>query len=586
MRRIFYILCLFILTFSEGQSQVHHPVRTYTTVNPPAPWSLDGFVSTPGKLNLQVFVDDISLEEHPVKLRLSIKGNGVHIYTRPDYTSQPIYLEGGGTKTFTGDDLSGLFDPQHLIFEGYSKNRYRRSGRLPEGVYRISFDVVDYHRDVVISRAFPGVVKMNLEKAPRLLTPQKSEEIDPSMMSSLRFSWVMQGISNPLADVFYRFKLWEIRPDGRSAREIVRSTRPLYTTETGQSSLIYDASLPALEPGREYAWQVEAIDRAGEVLFKNDGKSEVSTFRYGQQCPVPSPYITGVTTNSASLRWNYDPSVNSYRVLLRQEGRDQWEEKTTSSSTYTLENLSGFTRYEIKVLSSCGDSESDESEILKFSTDRDVEYACGNGAGNFDLSNRDPLPELRRFDTFKASDFIVEVDYAEKESGGRFSGTGLLMVPYLNFVKFKVNFDNILINTDYRMTDGEVVFVYDEENGMVLGEDDFTQDPSQTPEHRDVDADEALSEGTDHQETVEGEVEDISIDDNTVTITTTDGEKKTVQADEDETVGVNPSDDDKGYVADTGTGRVYSFPKQSSGAPGEVRSSAQSGVYGGKISFR
>jgi hypothetical protein len=49
-----------------------------------------------------------------------------------------------------------------------------------------------------------------------------------------------------------------------------------------------------------------------------------------------------------------------------------------------------------------------------------------------------------------------------------------MIVPYLNFLKFKVHFDNISLNTDYRMIGGEVFFVYDEETGMVLSEDDFT----------------------------------------------------------------------------------------------------------------
>jgi hypothetical protein len=125
----FYILFLLIFVFSYTQGQVHYPIRTYTTVNPPAPWSLDGFVWTPGKLNLQIITDDISLQDHPVKLNVSIKGNGIHIYTRPDYTPEPYYLDGGLTETLTGDDLNGLLNPQNLIFEGYSKNQYKQSGR-------------------------------------------------------------------------------------------------------------------------------------------------------------------------------------------------------------------------------------------------------------------------------------------------------------------------------------------------------------------------------------------------------------------------------------------------------------------------
>jgi hypothetical protein len=60
------------------------------------------------------------------------------------------------------------------------------------------------------------------------------------------------------------------------------------------------------------------------------------------------------------------------------------------------------------------------------------------------LSNTVSLPELCRFDTFKAADFLVEVE-SVKGSNGWFSGTGLVLVPYLNFVKFQVRFDDISV---------------------------------------------------------------------------------------------------------------------------------------------
>ena len=212
-------------------------------------------------------------EKHPVKLRLKLEGNGIKIYTRPDYTPAPLYLDGGITHLFTGEDLRALFDPRNLVFEGYSKAQYERTGRLPEGVYRLGFGVKDYHRDVDIARSFPAVVMMYLSQAPRLMTPRDAQEIDATMTPALRFSWLTPGISNPLADVFYRFRLWELRPADREPQDVIRSTRPLFETEATRDWLLYDATLPALTQGRAYVWQVEAIDREGEVHFKNDLKS-------------------------------------------------------------------------------------------------------------------------------------------------------------------------------------------------------------------------------------------------------------------------------------------------------------------------
>src|SRR5690554_6977197 len=54
-------------------------LRTNTIVTPPVPFSLDGFVSQPGKLMLNVLVDDVTLSQYPVKLQLHIEGNGIKI---------------------------------------------------------------------------------------------------------------------------------------------------------------------------------------------------------------------------------------------------------------------------------------------------------------------------------------------------------------------------------------------------------------------------------------------------------------------------------------------------------------------------
>jgi hypothetical protein len=47
---------------------------------------------------------------------------------------------------------------------------------------------------------------MYLTQATRLLTPRNAEEVNPVITTTFRFLWIMQGITNPLADVYYTFK--------------------------------------------------------------------------------------------------------------------------------------------------------------------------------------------------------------------------------------------------------------------------------------------------------------------------------------------------------------------------------------------
>src|SRR5690554_4329135 len=232
MKKLYTFLVLVLFLPLSTMAQMHYPIRTNTIVTPPVPFSLDGFVSQPGKLMLNVLVDDVTLSQYPVKLQLHIEGNGIRISSNPNIPQQPIYLDGGVTTQLTGSDLEFYFNPENLLFQGYSLNEYRRNGRLPEGVYR--------------------------------------SEIDVDANPVLRFSWMAVFTAIPDALIEYRFKLWQIRPDNRDPFEITKVTTPVYEVDLSETALLYDGSLPPLEKGARYVWQVTALDLSGNVLFKKD----------------------------------------------------------------------------------------------------------------------------------------------------------------------------------------------------------------------------------------------------------------------------------------------------------------------------
>src|SRR5690554_142546 len=79
MKKLYTFLVLVLFLPLSTMAQMHYPIRTNTIVTPPVPFSLDGFVSQPGKLMLNVLVDDVTLSQYPVKLQLHIEGNGIKI---------------------------------------------------------------------------------------------------------------------------------------------------------------------------------------------------------------------------------------------------------------------------------------------------------------------------------------------------------------------------------------------------------------------------------------------------------------------------------------------------------------------------
>lgn len=586
MKRLL-LLITFILSVLYTSGQTVYPIRTYTVLNPPLPYTLSGFASEPGRMQLNVVVDDVSLDQYAVKFRITIQGNGIKLYTKPDLRQQPFFLDGGLTETVTGLDLEPLFNPDNLIFEGYSRNEYKRNGRLPEGVYRVWVDILDYYRSFQVSQSIPGIAMIYLTRAPRLSFPMSGSEIDPRTEPNLRFSWMGTLPADPLADIAYRFRLWEIRPQGRDPYEVARAMQPIFTEETTDPNFIYDMGLPPLIDGMNYAWQVEAIDREGRARFQNDGTSEVYTFRYGRSCITPEPVITSVGQTEVALRWSGDLSAQLYRISYKGSDESEWQHLETASITHTLKELKDNAGYEIKVQAICNDQEGDYSRIVRFKTNRIVDYTCGAAGDEFDLSNREPLASLGRFDEFKAADFVIEVEEAQG-ANGLFSGKGLALVPYLGFVKFMVTFENVFINTDRRMVDGQVQFVYDETTGMVFG---FGMGGGEDADEA-IDIVEEVAKVTDKVITTDGEVSDVTVSGNTVTITKKDGSTETVTvADGKKVAIVSPGGSGGGavHVVDQASGRVFTTPKKKAGGKNgssSVGTAATTGQYGCAIDFK
>src|SRR5690554_1567323 len=583
MKKLYTFLVLVLFLPLSTMAQMHYPIRTNTIVTPPVPFSLDGFVSQPGKLMLNVLVDDVTLSQYPVKLQLHIEGNGIRISSNPNIPQQPIYLDGGVTTQLTGSDLEFYFNPENLLFQGYSLNEYRRNGRLPEGVYRIRFEVLDFYRDFKVSSAIPAVAMMSLTNGPVLTFPANRSEIDVDANPVLRFSWMAVFTAIPDALIEYRFKLWQIRPDNRDPFEITKVTTPVYEVDLSETALLYDGFLPPLEKGARYVWQVTALDLSGNVLFKKDGNSDIATFRYGYECAAPSAVISKVSHNSVSVSWNSNSSIREYVVSYRKENDSEWQEVTTSNVGLTIDNLEHSVQYELYVRASCGDASSNNERLLRFKTDRFVDYSCGAGASRISFENQDPLPALHRFDEFKAADFYIEVTEVSGTQGV-FSGRGLASIPFLEFLKFEVSFNDITINTDRQMIDGHVVFLHEEETGKIPGRNMGVGGSQGAEGSQELCFEEALNEIADQKVTIDEEVADVSVSNGNVTVVTESGQTQSYLVGENQTLAIVTPESI--VVVDQASGQVFQAPNTPPGSSSNVRTPSQSGIHGCLVTFR
>ncbi|WP_164126143.1 fibronectin type III domain-containing protein [Sphingobacterium luzhongxinii] len=259
----------------------------------------------------------------------------------------------------------------------------------------------------------------------------------------------------------------EIWDSGIPPDAAFHSSMPLYQTTSRSTTLLYGPGEPALLPGKQYAWRVRAIGRAGveEIpLFKNNGFSEIYTFLHQAPCMAPmSVRITPLPHGRAEVQWAADPQIKAYRVEYRVAGNpaNAWFGYDSEGSTYTLTGLQENTAYEVRVGTVCDQARTVFSDPTTFTTlmTRKVDLADCGVRPDIRISNREPMELLRQGDVVMAGDFAVTL-LRIQGGNGRFSGIGYVDVPFLGFVRLAVEFTDIEVNTEGQLIGGAIRSVF------------------------------------------------------------------------------------------------------------------------------
>ncbi len=411
---------------------------------------------------------------YDVRLRVSIKGAGIQIESRPDFPVAPTTLQTGLPLTLQNEDFAAYLDPKNLTFQGVTRQQFEQTGALPEGLYEISWQVYDARRtEVSLSGLATTTAWVVLNNPPLINTPLTAEKLTPRDPQNVRFSWQQGGaLLNGGFTTEYRLELYEMRAEGRDPNEIVRGTAPVATLTTAGSSLTYDASQLALIPGMQYAFRVQARDTEGRTLYKNSGYSEVRTFVYGDACLPPTEVtVTDRSTQWATLAWQPAPTTTQYVLRYRQaEDPDaQWFEDQTYTTSRRISGLRPGNTYEYQVKSQCGSFNSTYTSSGTFTTvgadEANLTVACSPTAlppPVLDAGTVLPLAQPGSF--FRVGHFDLKV--TEVSGGaGVFSGRGEIFVPFLA-TTLKVSFQSLAVNGEGQVVSGNVTADFVDEQSL------------------------------------------------------------------------------------------------------------------------
>jgi hypothetical protein len=480
MRKTLFIIVMLLARTALPQV---FPLQVSSQLVPPySPYLSD--YAAPGSqvFMVQVRANDLTLTNYPFKLRIRIEGVGIDIRTRHDFTPPPLVLHGGGIpEILYGEDLAAYFDADALDFSGYSRVEYQRTARLPEGVYRFSVEVLDYYRGSVVSNTGATTAWIILNDPPVLNLPAQRSTVIVQDPQSILFTWTPRHTGSPNAafTTAYTFTLVEIWPDQRNPNDAFLTQSPLYETSTTQNQILYGATEPALLPGRTYAWQVTARDTGGKDLFKNHGASEVFVFKYGEKLAAPENLLLRwAKPTTLAIRWDAVRHVDEevrYRLQYRPRRRTsndsrEWYETRTKFTDKTLYDLEPATEYEVKVRTELISQQSEFTETAIFKTlkEEPAGFVCSDGAAPPPApADTKPVFPLSINDTIHAGGYDVLVrDVLGIE--GKYTGSGLAIVPWLNSAKVRVSFENISVNDRFWLTRGAIKSVWNADSKFLF----------------------------------------------------------------------------------------------------------------------
>ncbi len=354
------VVCVIYTLLCSAQIQ-----RYPATVNPGIglPYSL--FISdytdpVRQKLSANVHFHDFNESQWTFKLRIRIENTDIVLETLPGFTpSIPIIVSPGEPVRLSGTDWIEYLDYKNLTIRGPGRQALLLSGRLPEGAYTVTMQVLDYDTGDPLSLESQFTWWMGLFNPPLLVFPSENAYVKPTE-TQINFTWQLFGANSPYNVLSTEFQLtiWELTEQSGSVLDV----DPLSALQNGQAlqvfqsdrvttnSLVYGPAEPALEAGKVYIYRLQAFDPEGRDSFKNNGQSEFRRFFYGWptgghiQLIYPEDERSLTSLDEGSIKW-YPPDKKvpiqpvDYEIRIAEKEKNQSAQDALSGDLWHHEEL-------------------------------------------------------------------------------------------------------------------------------------------------------------------------------------------------------------------------------------------------------
>ncbi len=293
MRSHFQLCLISLLLLLAQRPCLQAQVSAQLQVLPPYSPFLSDYTS---KANaMVVLLSNTDNKPHGVYFTGSVTGdNGVSAQTKQGYKpANAIQIAPNSSVQISGAQLSPFFNWDMGTLQGVNTQQIERSGMLPEGSYEICIDVRDFATGNLMGTVQPSACSQHFNisspNPPIITSPSCGSTVRTGHQAFIQFSWAPpSGV--PLQRMQYRLKIVEVIPPTRNLQEAMNSatTPALLNVTTPNNTYLLNPALlmPASRlEGALFAFNVTVIDRQKEIVFVNNGESEVCSFNTEAQPP-------------------------------------------------------------------------------------------------------------------------------------------------------------------------------------------------------------------------------------------------------------------------------------------------------------
>lgn len=285
-----FLPCFFTIWTLAAQAQ---PVQITVALAPPYPIHLEDYAQMKG----QIIVSLVNTSQTFLQLRLvpSVQGqNGISATLKPGYRPPtPLTLGPLETRVLTGAQLQSLnmgISLENMDIKGVNVQQIIRTETLPEGLYDLCIRAFDFNSTTQLSKDGAGCAAFNITwyDPPVIIQPADKAQVQTLQPQFVNLGWTPSGVGGVTR---YKLLLMDMTANGLfNPNDAFNMGFPPYFEKDNLITLGHPITLadPPLKPGHTYAVRVQAYDPQGNLKYKNEGRSQVTTFVYGSSGNVPA----------------------------------------------------------------------------------------------------------------------------------------------------------------------------------------------------------------------------------------------------------------------------------------------------------